>query len=272
MTQLHQPPVGKTLEDMFTRQRLLMENYIALENLPEYPIEDLGTRTNQKLLKSFAYRVIEELGESFEHLQNAFGAISTNHSEEAQQLIDMYNEEIADAWHFLLELMVFSDLNEHSLSQWVARFTYDNPRYDSLLNSHNLLGGFLKYADFKNQEDGKTQIRRDRTMFIIYPDVIASEFPGSMGGRKLSPKVMSDHAEFLWEITFRLTLAMNCLKARDWHTEEKRVVNQIKYNESLMEAFIAMIRFMAYTGKTELSIYNSYVNKNYINWERFKTQ
>lgn len=269
---IHQPPTGKTLEDMFIKQRFLMEKYIALENLPTYPMEDLGARKNQKLLKSFAYRVIEELGESYEHLYNAFGAISTNHGEEAQTYIDYYNEELADAWHFLLEMLIFSGVNEHDIKGWIVKFIYENPRYNSLLSSDNLLGGLLKYGEFKNQEDGKLQIKRDRTMFIIYPDNIASEVPGSMGGKKLSHRVMEVHTEFFWEVTYRITLAMNCLKARDWHTEQNRVVNTIKYNEALMDAFLSMIRLMCYTGKTELSIYNSYVNKNIINWERFKTQ
>lgn len=269
---IHQPPTGRTLEDMFIKQRMLLEKYITLEDLPDYPMEDLGARKNQKLLKSFAYRVIEELGECFEHLNNAFGAVSTNHGEEAQEYLDLYNEELADAWHFLLETLIFSGINEHDIKSWVIKYLYENPRYDGLLSKDNLLSGLLKYAEFKNQEDGKAQVKRDRTMFIVYPDSIGAESPKSMGGRKLSYKVMGDHAEFLWEVTYRITLAMNCLKARDWHTEENKVVNTIKYNEALMDAFISFIRLMNYTGKTELSIYNSYADKNLINWERFKTQ
>lgn len=271
MTQPLQPPTNKTLDEMFSKQRLIMERYIAMEDLPEYPLE-LSIRGNQKLLKSFAYRVIEELGEAYDHLMTAFNCISTNHGEEAQAAIDMYNEELADAWHFYLELMVFSDINEHSIAQWVERFLYDSPMYNAFLNPNNLLGGLLKYAEFMNQQDGKGYIKKDRTLFIIYPDNICNETPGSMGGRKLSPKVVEDHAQFFWECSYRLTMAMNCLKGRDWHTKDSSLTNVIKYNEFLMEAFIIFIRTMVYTGKTELSIYNSYINKNLINWERFKTQ
>lgn len=271
MSNALQPPTSKTLTDMFQKQRLLMEKYIILEDLPPYPL-DLSLRKNQKLLKSFAYRVIEELGEAYDHLAFAYGAISTNHGEEAQEAIILYNEEIADATHFLLELMIFSGINEHDIYQWVMRFIIDNPKFDGLMTPINLLASFLNVGEYFNQQDGKPYNKRDRSLFVIFPEVDCVEEPENMGGRRLSPKVVGDHEELLWATTYRLTKAMNCLKARDWHRKEEVVSNLIQYNELLMEAFIMFWRLMSYTGKTELSIYNSYVKKNLINFERLKTQ
>lgn len=267
MLKISQPPTWKALVVMFEKQKDLMEWYIEAEDLPNYPL-DLTIRRNQILLKKFAYRIIEELGEAYENLTMSFRCISCNHGEEAYSLIERYNEELADTWHFMLEILIFSGIDELGMENWVYQYTQEYPQSAGLLDPKNLLGSLLKWSEFLNHQDGKNYVMRDRSAFVVVPELEVSTEPWNMGGRRLSEKILENHAQFAWLITWQLTMAMNCLKIRDWQNEPQRAVNIIQYNKGLMEAFIALVRMMVYTGKTELSIYNSYVIKNQINHER----
>lgn len=266
MLQIKQPPANESLVDMFKKQRELMKWYIVREGLPQYPL-DLTMRANQKLLKSFAYRIIEELGEASENLYMAFNCISTNHSEEAFVCLERYNEELADVWHFMLETMIFSGMDEYGVSEWISTYTRDHPQFGGILDRNNLLGGFLKFAEFLNQQDGKPY-QKDRNQFRLMREADAIKEPWNMGGRLLSDNSLENHDQFFWHISYKLTMAMNCLKTRDWHTQSEATVNIIQFSKTLMDTFIVLIRLMVYTGKTELGIYNSYVIKNKINHER----
>lgn len=58
---------GKYLECMYSLQKELLEQYIKVEGLPQYPI-DVNTKKSQIILKDFVGRVIEELAEGYEAL------------------------------------------------------------------------------------------------------------------------------------------------------------------------------------------------------------
>lgn len=273
MNAVHQPPTGKTLDAMFELQKAILKQYIALEDLPQYPIE-LHTRKGQKVLKDFAYRFIEELGEAYEVLALGYGAVSTNHTEEAQEYIRLYNEELADAWHFMVELLLYSGVGPDEIRQWMYRYGKDHEEFGNLMSRESILGGLLPFAEFKNNMDHKNPgAIRNRDMFVIWPGPeVFTDTPQNLGGRKLSAKEVEVHAEFLWFCTYNITSAMNCLKTREWHKEDERPVNSIKYHETLLEAFISFIRLMSFTGQTELGIYNSYILKNEINWQKIKNR
>lgn len=266
---ISQPSTNATLQDIYTLQRNIMEKYIVLEDLPRYPL-DLSKRTNQKILKDFAYRIIEELSEANDSLVKGYEAISTNHSEEAQEFITDYNTELADVIHYMMEVMIFSGMDEYFLSSWLGNYGKDNPQMGGMMVPGNMFQSFAKMAELLNYLDDKAYQKKDRNTYIIFTEGDVSVTPEIGGGRKLSYKSMEDHALFMWEITRRLTMAMNCLKTRDWHTEENMVVNITNYSDGIMESFVALFRLFAYTGKSELSVYNSYLLKNKINWERFK--
>jgi len=93
--------VGDKLDQMFLKQRELMIKYHHIENdnglliTPDVPV-NLHDAKGQYRLKDFAWRITEEVGEAME-------AIRTH-----PELRDHYDEEIADALHFLIEFTILA--------------------------------------------------------------------------------------------------------------------------------------------------------------------
>jgi hypothetical protein len=201
-------------------------------------------------------------------LEIAFGCISTNHGEEAYEALKNYNEELGDCLHFLIEMMMYSGFAYEDLLIWIRKSRNDDPRL-SMLDELYPLRSFMLMADFLNHQDGYKFDPRDRDTFVIIPEMEVEEQHWCAGGRRLSSKVMDNHAIFCWEITQRLNRVRNCCKSRNW-TQTDKSVNLIQFNEAVMEAFISYFRLMVYTGKTERSIYGSYDVANEKNWRRIK--
>ena len=75
-------------------QKALLKEYTKIEELPKYPL-NLDIKENQNLLKDFISRVVEELAEAYEQaiIKKDFA---------------LFYEELADALHFIVEVMIFS--------------------------------------------------------------------------------------------------------------------------------------------------------------------
>lgn len=92
-------PEKDRLQLIFERQHELMTKYFHIEKqnglleTDDYPV-NLHDRYGQARLKNFAWRCVEELAESMDAL---------DHGNETHHF-----EEIADAYHFLVELMLLS--------------------------------------------------------------------------------------------------------------------------------------------------------------------
>jgi hypothetical protein len=86
---------------IFSRQRELMEKYHDIEQNNGFMVfrvtpVDLHNRQVQQVLKDYAWRVTEELTEATQALDE--------HADEP----DHFDEELADAYHFLVELMIMT--------------------------------------------------------------------------------------------------------------------------------------------------------------------
>ncbi|MDE2098833.1 MAG: hypothetical protein KGL39_16390 [Patescibacteria group bacterium] len=103
------------LRIIFGRQRNLMAKYEGIEEsngllqTHDIPV-DLNSAKGQARLKDFAWRVTEELGEAMNCLKN-------KPWKQSQMLtdIDHYLEEIADAFHFFVELCILSGIDAEKL-------------------------------------------------------------------------------------------------------------------------------------------------------------
>lgn len=262
---------GETLANMFELQKAVMEHYISIEDLPRYPM-DLMIRTNQEKLKDFTYRIIEEMGECYQDMIIAYAHCTMNKPNESQVNIETFNEEIADVWHFMLEIMIFSGIEQAEIMQWMSDKVQENESLEAILRTLNPLGSLLIYAQFLNDQDDKSYPKSMVDAYNVFKDDPDKPIrnPQLQGGRKLSDNIIETTAGFFWSYTHSLTLAMNCLKSRKWHTQDK-VVNEILYKARIVESFVMLLRIMVYLGKGELSIFNSYYLKNLINQERIKT-
>lgn len=95
---------------IFKRQRELMEKYHHIEVSNGFIKEatpigavDLNDRHGQARLKDFAWRFTEELCEA------------TEAHREHKELVNHFYEELSDAYHFLTELLILSDMDEDML-------------------------------------------------------------------------------------------------------------------------------------------------------------
>lgn len=89
------------VEAMFEQQRQIMVKYKEIEQLPDPPLS-LHTTHGQRIIKDFAWRVTEELTESYEALLKDDGAEEVKHRG---------FEELADATHFLVEMLIFTGVS-----------------------------------------------------------------------------------------------------------------------------------------------------------------
>jgi len=87
------PKVDNYFKAIWDLQKKLVDGYTKIEKLPSYPL-NLDVKEDQLLLKDLIARVVEELAEAFEQ--------RTVHNNE-----ELFREELADALHFLVEVMIF---------------------------------------------------------------------------------------------------------------------------------------------------------------------
>lgn len=87
---------------IFNEQAKLMEKYKYIEQLPDPPLP-VHHKTAQKIIRDFAWRTTEELAESFE-------ALFFKHPDDDSTAEHHALEELADAIHFYVELMIFAGI------------------------------------------------------------------------------------------------------------------------------------------------------------------
>lgn len=103
------------LEVIFERQKQLMDKYHDIEskNLGyEAPqgVLDLHNPQHQQRLKDFAWRITEEIGEAMNCLKNKPWKQTHMPTDEVH-----YAEELVDAFHFMVELLIHSGFTAESL-------------------------------------------------------------------------------------------------------------------------------------------------------------
>ena len=113
---------GDLLEAMFNRQKILMNKYEEIEAknggnvvLPEN-FGELNDRLVQMRLKECAYRVVEELSEATNCLKNKPWKSDAVETDEVH-----YKEELADTFHFFLELLITSGFTFESFAEYYFR-------------------------------------------------------------------------------------------------------------------------------------------------------
>lgn len=105
--------ISQTIELVFNKQHQLASKYSGIERrngfyYPESGVCNLNLAKDQALLKSMAWRCVEEIGESLE--AEEFSKETNNVKELENQKIHII-EELVDGLHFITELCILSGLN-----------------------------------------------------------------------------------------------------------------------------------------------------------------
>ena len=102
------------LTAIFEKQKALHEKYVDIESkkgiLTSAGPVDINTCTGQQVLKDFMWRVTEEIGETANCLKNKPWKQSEILTDEAH-----YREELIDALHFFIELLILSGFDAQML-------------------------------------------------------------------------------------------------------------------------------------------------------------
>lgn len=98
------------LDDMFDRQRELMDKLIAADKLPEYPV-DITSKYGQRQIKELTFAMIEEMTEGTYILKNRSHRF-TDHTD-----VDFahFREELGDALAYFIEICVFAGISPAEL-------------------------------------------------------------------------------------------------------------------------------------------------------------
>lgn len=255
------------LAQMLAYQATLLPHYIRQGSLPEFPVSDLVSKSNQKLLKGFVDCFVEELSEAYNEQELMLQAISNNNPTEAKKCLAAYNEEVADAWHFLLEFLVYANYEEDKLESMVLAYCRDN----NILNLYvedRPFRTMLNIGNLINYQAGKRSIMNG-TPFRVIDEVTAAEEYLLRGGRRISDDLLISHRELLWSVTHTFQQLKNTLKNRAW-TETERGVNMQLFEEKLLMGMLHFATYLDFANFTESSIARSYIRKNTINRERQK--
>lgn len=276
-------PNGCYLENMFAMQGKLLEHYTKLEKLPNYPIS-IHSKENQALLKEFSDRVIEELAEAYEYalmLHQEFDPQKVyNFEAQPREYINSiansvfnFNEELADAIHFMLELLTYTNIGPTEL----MLFTEDICRKCSLqltsVNQHDILENCMGLG-FCLINKSDTNIEQGTMNYFNLLDLLnlvhENAHQHSPALQRYSVKHIEDLSKPLWDITYSMKMANNCLKNRAWKVDQQ-LSDEKKYQLLLMESFVKMAGLFKLLGLTSYNVYYIYFLKNRVNQFRIES-
>lgn len=277
---------GKYLEEIYQLQKTLIDHYVDIEGLPQYPI-DVNTKSSQVILKDFTGRIIEELAEGYESHLEVWKTTKKNlnwsqdylDSEYEKMLNDLqnYNEELADAMHFFVELLIYVNIQPEDIKSWMLNFSQNNWGYnlfedlefgDDILRMAMYLGNRLNdsifqgfESDTRNQvailnnfySNGKYQTEEWKSLRKLIP-----------AGSLINQDLLSESGESLWAVTYHLNISRNCLKNKPWK-QTGVMTNETLYQYQIVYAFIDIMGYFAKMGLGPMSLYYLYFKKNRVN-------
>jgi len=243
-------PTPFTIEEIFNLQKALLKGYIGIEKLPQYPL-NIHDPQAQILLKDFSARVTEELGEAFESLEQLYQYMGTVKDgwnppdvdpEKVLPSLYNFNEELADAIHFMVELMIYSGIGYDKL------FGVEWEHIPDLFNHikrHYVWDSMASYMP-------QIPVPKDQDNLFI------------QGGRRVSGVFRDQTIRGMWAVIYPLQLARNALKNKPWKQSQMLSDDKV-YESTIKRAFIALVCLCLSVGMDEQSFYNVYLAKNKVN-------
>lgn len=247
------PQAGKTLEDIFNLQKNLLEEYKKIEKFRDWPW-DIDLPEDQKDIKDFIARVVEELGEGYEsYLKVVEAYYSGNLTPELlSNNLHNLNEEIADALHFIMEVFIVTGITHDILVHWGLSF---------IQPIHTIEDYGNLYSIFK-------------TGSILNPTITKGIYQADLeglGGLDISYAQLSVFSRGCWEVTYHLQLARNTLKNKPWKQTHMRSDQKV-FLAKMAQAFHSFISLTRSLGIDEQGLYTLYYKKNMINHFRIKSK
>lgn len=282
---IKQEPVieGNLLDKIYEMQKGLLTEYIKVEGLPPYPF-NINKKDNQQILKDFTARIVEELSEGYESMEAAAKITQQNqlwfgpNIDKNQYLLTLshlqnFSEELADALHFYMELLIYINIDTEDIIQFLKVKKNIIHEGDDILQTlvdvgyeHYIYSQYhtegLQYLKSKNSVDVLAPLKDMNTPHNIKLHEI---------GSKINYGVLLTYKYILWDITHWLNLSRNFLKNKPWKQSEVMTA-EIQYQEAVVNGFINFLGFFKLLGGNENLIYYIYFKKNLVNQFRVKSK
>ena len=255
------------LQQIFNLQEELLSHYRKIEGLPEFPL-NLDIKASQAIIKDFTARVVEELGECFESYIMMERVVFNQNGPDMDTAVNHLqnlNEELSDAIHFYIELLIAAGIGNDMLYQYIqGKYPKFGVSYDKLIQKKDALGlGLWLQSGFQlPYYEGGTWVITDKDL--------EDEF--LRGGRYLgTADYKREFKSLLWDITYDLQLARNALKNKPWK-QTQMLTDQNIFRNYLCGTFLSFCRLFVFLGMTEEAIFTIYFKKNRINLFRIKSK
>lgn len=254
---------GRLLNIMFDRQSKVMEILKEREGFPMWPL-DINERSNQVLIKDFIYRIIEELSEAYKERIILQDMMERNAPEQSEEKVVLYNEEIADALHFFIELFILVNIGAEDI---LSYFSQENAILQNESLEVKTLAELINAVKLYNDRQG-LRVSNPEDFSVSYGYANYSDIKA---GRAISITRTTKEAVLLWNITSMLTLAGNHLKNRPWKANTT-ITSGLNLQETLLEAFGQFISYLCYMNFNPQSLTLVFLLKNDINLKRFENE
>jgi hypothetical protein len=276
------------LEKIFQLHESLLEKYLPIEGLPNWPI-NVNKREAQIILKDMSERVIEELGEGYEsttYVLEMLDKIGFNFNrwerEEYRQLLNHLqnsNEEQADAIAFFVNLLFYSNITVEDVKGYLVAKGL-NKMVDSTIPKEDMSTDFVMMVGLgilQNRfEDSK---ENQHTWDIFNPglfeqfdikdyDKVASYTPAF---HKISWGSHDIEAKMCWELSYHLSVARNYLKNKPWK-QTGEMTDEQRYQEEVVIAFLELLGYFRYIGFTAESLLQLRYKKHLVCEFRIKSK
>ena len=293
------PPVLEDfsyLENIFGLQKELLDHYIKIEGLPPYDGFNINIKKNQNILKDFTGRIIEELGESYESLVEIQSLSKKNKywygdfpDQDFKMVINHLQnatEEVGDALHFMMELLIYSDIDVNDIKHNILnKYVQEYPALRVILekgNPHINMGGVLGLSmacgaiilTNENESADSFEGVHTKDLMKCAPGMVKGlnlDFYLYACGRYYHPESYQLYKNMLWDVTYYLSLARNCLKNKPWK-QSQMMTDEKKYQGLVIKAFLVCMGTFYYMGFDPYTLFYVYFKKNKINQFRIKSK
>lgn len=275
----------KYLEKIYELQKELLDEYVKIEGLPPYPV-NINSKKSQVLIKDFVGRVIEELAEGYESMIEVvsitkenkffFGDVTVSEIQRAVNHLQNVSEEMADAMHFMVELLIYSNIQPEDINAYIDKVMPVIKSSNIIRRSMNVGIAMLSIS---NDDNGTTTggyvdlvAKMKRVNYELYPDGDDDrDWELYQAGHNVNELDFIQRKKDLWDVTYHLNLARNFLKNKPWK-QSQMMSDEIRYQEQIVLAFIKMMGFFANIGITPENLYHIYFKKNMVNRFRQKSK
>lgn len=252
------------LQDCFEKQKYLLQSYyISKQGDPPFT-GDINSPEYQKVIKNYMDYFIEELVEVNLVYTEMVTNLSQHQISDLRKLVGDFNMELADTFHFLLDIMLYAHIEADSINNY-----YNQLLQERGLEALNFEDFTLKTAFAYARHANAIQATLvSRMSYKVYRGGAPEEIPA---GSLIHMENLQTQARFSWEIVKGLKVVAQLLKNKPW-VQSTHEVNYQNFARQLMEVWLTIFCFYDYVGLDEIKLADIYMDKNRINLERIKNK